>query len=386
MKKSSYRIAVLCALQGYSARVVRGIKDFARPYKPWLIHFVPPGPAAVETLRYWQPDGIIGSLTTQAQADALVALNIPIVNYAFFLNRTDIAHLGQDDEAIGRTAGEHLLARGFRSYAYIGDPQLALSDKRERGFAQIVKKRGHTYSTHAESSAWDGRKAVNWSERDERVRAWLRKLPKPVGVMAANDHWGWQVSEICLNAGINIPDELALVGVDNDELLCEMAYPTLSSVDTQPERIGYRAAAVLERMMRGARPPKRRQLFRPVRVILRASTDVVAVPDADVANAVRFIRERAAEGISVEQVVAHLAVSRRLLERKFKQHLQRTPLEEIHLRRIERARNLLCDTDLSVGAIARAAGFGERQRFSAIFQRLTGKTASAYRASLRRES
>lgn len=386
MRKTSYRIAVLCVLQGYSARVVRGIKDFARPYKPWLIHFVPPGPGAIETLRNWKPDGIIGSLTSQEQADALVEFGVPVVNYAYFLKRNDIAHLGQDDEAIGRAAGEHLLARGFRNYAYIGDPHLALSDKRERGFARAVKKRGHGYFTHAEKSFADARKSVDWSERDERVRNWLLSLPKPVAVMAANDHWGWHVSEMCLNAGIKIPDELALIGVDNDELLCEMAYPTLSSVDTQPERIGYRAATVLERMMRGAKPPARRYLFRPVRVIARASTDVVAVPDADVANAVRFIRERAADGISVEQVVDHLAVSRRLLERKFKQHLQHTPLEEIHLRRIERARNMLCDTDLSVASIARASGFTERQRFSTIFQRLTGKTASDYRASLRRKA
>jgi len=385
--KRHLRIAVMNSMRGFSAKVIRGIQKYARPAKPWIIQIIPPEAGAVKAVAAWQPDGILAQFHSEAEARAVCALKKPVVNYGFKLQHPGLAHLGQDDAAIGRMAADYFLQRGFRNFAYIGDNALTFSRHRGTGFARAVQAAGHACYWYREKPPASSQRAADpWSWRDESIRRWVLSLPRQIAVLACNDRWGWQMSEVCLTAGIAIPENLALLGVDNDELLCEMAYPTLSSVDTLAERIGFRGAAILDKLMAGGKVPKESIIFQPQRVVTRGSSDSFAITDADVAAAVRFIRENIETSIGVESVVEHTAISRRALERKFLQSLRRTPLEEIHRARIERAKILLSESDLPLPHVIAQCGFRDRQRFSALFKRHTNLTASAYRKRMRRES
>ena len=222
------------------------------------------------------------------------------------------------------------------------------------------------------------------AEQVAEIGRWIATLPKPVGIMACYDSRGQQVLDACRSAGLAVPDEVAVIGVDNDELLCELASPPLSSVVPNAHRAGYVAAARLDRLMAGKKVTPMAELIPPLGVANRHSTDAFALDDRAIVRAVRMIREHACEGINVSDVLKTVPLSRRVLEQRFQKLLGRTPREEILQVRLARVKQLLGETELALYQIAERTGFEHVEYLSVVFKRETGVTPSAWRADARR--
>jgi LacI family transcriptional regulator len=225
---------------------------------------------------------------------------------------------------------------------------------------------------------------MSWEREQEDVARWLRSIPKPVGVLACNDIRGIQVLDACRRINLPVPEQCAVLGVDNDPNLCEIADPPLSSIDQDEEKTGYEAAALLERMMQGEKVSNEETLVPPLGVVTRSSTDSVAVEDADLAKALRYIRLNACNRISIDDVASHIGLSRRALQRRFKVQLGRTPSDEITAMQLQRIRQMLTETDLKLQVVAERAGFHYVSHLSSFFKSHMAMTPGQYRRQARR--
>jgi LacI family transcriptional regulator len=276
-------------------------------------------------------------------------------------------------------AAEHLLERRFTCFAYVGSDDRGWSKRRERVFQAYLMDRGfepHVYLTpkRSQDRIWEREQAL--------LARWISKLPTPIGLFACDDDRGREVLEACKLAGVNVPEDVAVLGVDNDEVFCELADPPLSSIALNAETAGYRAAALLDAMMHGRVRKKQRIVVEALGVIRRRSTDILAVDDADIAAALQFIRRQHGRDIAVDQVAEEVAMSRRSLEKRFRDTIGRTILEEIQLTRLERAKRLLLETTYPISKVSEIAGFGSAGYFIQFFQKHVGKTPRRYRVDL----
>jgi len=276
-------------------------------------------------------------------------------------------------------AAEHLLERQLRHFAYVGLKDRAWSQRRETAFAKRIAGAG--YATHLYRQPEKARDCA-WEREQEILAAWIGELPNPVGLFACNDDRGRQVLEACRLAGLNVPEDVAVLGVDNDDVFCDLSNPSLSSVSLNAETAGYRAAELLDGLMRGSIRKPRRITVETLGVITRRSTEVVAVADTDVATALQYIRREHGRGISVDRVADEVALSRRSLEKRFRETLGRTILEEIQLVRLERAKRLLLETAYPISKVAEITGFGTTGYFIQFFQSRVGKTPRRFRVDL----
>ena len=279
--------------------------------------------------------------------------------------------------AIGRLGAEHLRERGFRHLAFCGFSGETWSQQRRDGFLEAA--RGLVRESDIYESPWAGLREHPWQEERNRIAQWLHTLPRPAGIMACNDVRGQHVLDACQHAGTPVPDEIAVVGVDNAQTFCELCNPPLSSVVPDAERIGFEAAAMLDRLMSGRRIAVPNLRMAPLGVATRQSSDVFAVEDALIARAVRFIREHACEGIQVADVMDAVRCSRSVLERRFREYLDRSPQQEIREVQLRRARQLLADTDWTLPRIAEATGIEHPEYLSVVFKRETGQTPGQFR-------
>jgi LacI family transcriptional regulator len=283
---------------------------------------------------------------------------------------------------VGQTAAEHLLDCGLKHFAFCGwgpaQPTAQIWERtRMESASDTVARRGYALSVYE----WPRRASERaWNASQVHLAAWLQTLPKPVGVLAANDERALEVLDAAQGAGLCVPDEIAIIGVDNDEVLCEAAHPSLSSVALNLERIGYEGATLLDRLMRGGRYPKRPILIPPLRVVSRSSTDVVATADEIVRTAVRFIQHNLHRPLGVAEVLEAVNVSRKTLEVRFAAALGRSPYEEILRRRIERIKELLTRTDGKMKRVAQQCGFKHVENLYGVFRREVGETPAQYRA------
>jgi LacI family transcriptional regulator len=216
-------------------------------------------------------------------------------------------------------------------------------------------------------------------QREGELVWWLQSLPKPVGLMACNDLRAHQVLMACDENDLAVPEEVAVIGVDNDEAICGLSRPPLSSIDQNAEEVGYQAAALLDRLMQGGAPPQEKLIVEPSSVVARQSTDVVAVADADVAAALHHIREHACDGLSVNELLASVAMSRRTLERRFASLLGRSPKDEIARVQVGHVKRLLTMTDYPLAKIAQLTGFGYVESMCVLFKNMVGQTPGQYR-------
>lgn len=366
---------------GYARELLHGVKGWQREFGDWALRLSEHGRGTglPAWLRNWKGDGIIARVENQEISDALRATRLPVVDLSAALEGTPFPRIATDSEAATLLAAEHLRERGFRHFAYCGDARFLWSVRRGQFFEKQVQAFGGTCSLFP-----DRHRARGGETTEAEVAAiarWLKRLPKPVGVLACYDIRGQHVLEACKLVGLAVPLEVGVIGVHNDELLCELCDPPLSSVIPNARRAGYEAAALLARMMAGKKVSAGNQQIAPLGVAARQSTDVVAVNDAPVAAATRYIRENATRGIGVEDVLRAVPMSRTLLERRFRRMLGRTPGAHILKVRIEHVKTLLATTGLSVGAIAERAGFPHAEYLSVVFRRETGLTPTRYRAA-----
>lgn len=364
----------------YARGLLQGVVHYIREHQPWSFHLIEQGrgddpPAWLER---WHGDGIIARIETPRIAQAVVRAGVPAVDMSAARLVPALPWVETDDEAIANLAAGHLLERGFKHFGYCGDDRFNWSVWREKHFRAQIGAARHEVNSYQPLVA-----GADLTTQVEDIRRWLHELPKPVGIMACYDIRGQQVLDACRAAGLAVPGEVAVIGVDNDELLCDLASPPLSSVIPNAHRAGYEAAALLDRMMAGKRVPATARLIAPRGVAARQSTDVLAVDDRDIARAVQFIREEACGGINVSDVLRVVPLSRRVLEQRFQRLLGRTPREEILHVRLNRVRQLLAETKLSLYQIAERTGFEHVEYLSVVFKRETGLTPSKYRAEAR---
>jgi LacI family transcriptional regulator len=364
----------------YARGLLQGVVHYIREHQPWSFHLMEQGrgddPPA--WLKRWSGDGIIARIETARIARAVVQAGVPAVDVSAARLVPKLPWVETDDEQIARLAAEHLLERGFKHFGFCGDARFNWSVCREKHFCARVAAAGldvHCYEPAGE--------AGDVAAQAADLRRWLREMPKPVGVMACYDIRGQQVLDACRSGGLAVPGEVAVVGVDNDELLCDLASPPLSSVIPNAHRTGYEAAALLDRMMAGKRVPATARLIAPLGVTARQSTDVLAVDDREVARAVQFIREHACDGINVGDVLRAVPLSRRVLEQRFQRMLGLTPREEILQVRLARVKQLLGETDLPLYLIAERTGFEHVEYLSVVFKREMALTPSAFRTTAR---
>lgn len=354
------RIALLFRLMpGYNEGVVRGLANHARPGKPWLFRLF--SPIDVAEVRAFKPHAGICTLTDDAGATAVRRFRFPLVNLGVREFAPTLPQAGNDDHAIGTMAARHFLDRGFRSFAYLALHSNPGVERRGGGFRDTLAAAGHACAWHT----------------GQDYDAWLRALPRGTAVFAFNDHVAALLAERCRILGLRLPEDLALVGADNTESICLLAWPPLSSVAVAAERIGQAAGALVDELLAGRKPASR--FLAPLGVVTRQSSDLIAVEEPEVAAALRFIADHAHEPIRVRDVVRAVPIARRTLEARFRARLGRSLLDEIQRVHLERAKHLLLTTDWAMPRIAEASGFGDAKRFATVFRKMEGKTPFKYR-------
>lgn len=364
----------------YYRDIVRGVLAFAEARPHWSLTPIATDPDALDGLRPLDLDGLIAHVFTHDLAGALLRLGKPAVNVSGVLPDLTMPRVMADHEQVGRLAARHFLDRGLRNFGFFGYTAHAFSTGREAGFRREVESAGRRVSSYLSDDLLHP-EPTGLRRWDDGLQRWLDGLPRPVGVLASHDIQGVQLSEACRRAGLLVPDEVALLGVDDDDFFCEVARPSLSSVALPGERIGYEAARMLEGLLsgRGRRPPGSLLLPSPG-VVTRLSSDVLAIEDEDVAAAVRFIRAQALGPIGVPDVLEAVPVSRRSLERRFRGAMGRGLGEEIRRVRLERAKGLLSGTEMPIAQVATNSGFTEAKHLSTLFRRETGLTPREYRS------
>jgi LacI family transcriptional regulator len=367
----------------YCRAVLRGVEAYAESRSSWVFLLVAPEARAIRRLTPLRPDGVIAHVFTKSLAQALVGLGKPLVNVSSVLLDATIPRVGVDDERCGVLAAAHLLERGFRRFAFIGHRDHAYSVRREAGFRRAIEAEGHPLACYHEPRGGPFDPMGRPWALDETIHRWIVSLSKPVGIFAPNDIWGEQLTEVCRQTQLRIPEDVGVVGVDNDDLLCRLARPSLSSIALPGEQIGYEAAALLDRLLAGVPPAPQPLLLPPLGVVARRSSDMGAVADPDVAAVIRFIQEQGHRPLTVKEVLRAVPVSRRSLERRFRRTLGRTLLEEIHRAHLDRAQRLLAETDLPMPAVAARAGFSDAKQLSVRFREATGLTPTTYRRRFR---
>jgi LacI family transcriptional regulator len=379
-------VALLIETSGsYGRGLLRGVARYNRQHGNWSTYFQPHGLGAPppEWLKGWRGDGILARIEDKDLATMLSESRVPVVNLRATLPNLPFPYVGIDHVATGEMAAQHLLERGLKHFGFCGKPRGVHPGLDERGdaFRKLVIGAGHTFDEYqATPAAAGGGAALGWEQEQEQIVAWICALPKPIGILAANDELGLNVLDACRRCRAQVPEEVAVIGVDDDEHLCELAIPPMTSVDVNPEHIGYVAATLLDELMSGKKPPKTPTLVAPRGVVTRRSTDTLASEDPIVNRAVAFIREHGGRGIQVPDVIAHVKTSRASLEPRMKRILGRTIHQEIQRVQLERVKELLVGSAVPIKQVARDTGFSCVQYLTRVFRAVTGETPARYRA------
>jgi LacI family transcriptional regulator len=377
----SRRVALLIETStSWGVRLIKGINQFAQEAGDWLIYIEPRGRYEVFGVPTgWSGDGIIARITRQELADEIIATGLPAVNVSWYpFQGPHIARCTVDEQESGRIAAQYFLSNGFENFAYCGPlDRPGYVDRYAESFKagiEAASRECHLYSPPAGQQ-----RPAAWNLHLASLVKWLKSLPKPIALLCWSAARGRQVTEACHYAGLRVPDEVAVLGGEYDELMSHISNPPLSTLDQPSEQIGYAAAEMLASMMAGRKPPAQPLLFPPTRIIVRHSTDTLAIDDELVREALELIRLRAPQGICVADVVRRLSVARRTLEQRFMRLLARTPAAEIRRVRIEEAKRLLIESNKSIAEVARASGFSQQDLFSRTFRRAVGVPPSDYR-------
>jgi len=395
MPKIPHVLLLIESSRAYGRDCLMGIASYMRAHGTWDVLQLERGlqedvPASVSRQRF---DGVIARAENSQIAKSIARFGVPTVDLRGLFAPADGVTFNTDNEACGAMAVEHYRQRGFRHLAFCGYEGVDFSDGRRDAFTHHASLHGITAEVMTVRSkprpskpnaTFDtlGREARG-EDDDAKIAKWMVSLPKPVGIFACNDMRGRQVIAAGRRAGLRIPDQVAVLGVDNDEVICDLANPPLSSIVPDTHRLGFEGAAMLDQLMNGQVPEQSQILFPPRSITVRLSTDALAVNDLDLAEAIEFIRNNACDGIGVKDVTKATAISRTTLERRFREALERSPREEIERVRGDRIRVLLAETDYNLDQIASLTGYGSGAHLVTAFRRLEGCTPGKYRAKYR---
>jgi LacI family transcriptional regulator len=372
--------------RSYGRNVLRGIGDYARIHGPWLLHMshdvqvtsIPPRDE-------WSGDGIIAQPHQDPKfLKELHECGVPVVSLSGPPGAGGLPTVLANQQKVAETAMTHFRERGFTRFAYCGNPRERVWPPTGRLFRELLERDGFGCDVY-EPSFGAGERTLRLNEMGK----WLKSLEKPVALLAGSDLRAREVLEACRIRDLHVPEEIAVLGVNDDELFCELANPPLSSVMHNARRIGYEAAALLDRLITARRRGGAKSaaptveslnvLVDPLGVATRQSTDLLAIEDPEIAIAVRYIRQNACEGIRVEDVLGQVSLSRRALEMRFRKTVGRPPHEEIRRIQLERVKQLLLTSDFKLERIADMTGFSTAQYLAGLFHRVTGMTPGAFR-------
>ena len=359
----------------YAREAVRGIVEYSQKHCEWDIQYVGVGgdpgvrKAVLEAIRRREVDGLICQFHSLEFANSVIATGIPAIDITGWY-QTSLPLVRPDYRAVGKLAARHLIETGFNRFAFLeysGDVLVTVSDL-SLGFAEELQKESQTCHSFRET---------------QEIETWLRAIARPVGILAAGDARSRELVWLCRKLGLRVPQDVAIIGHGNDEFDCSLCNPPLSSVVVPARRVGQRAAAMLDTMLRNKRVPKKSVLLPPLGVAIRQSTDVLAVADPHVSKGVQYIQEHASDGITVTDVARHVSISRRVLEQKFVANLRRTPAAEIRRAQMERAKMLLAETDFKVATVGAKVGIRHYRTFRRLFQQHIGVSPNDYRFQVR---
>ncbi len=362
--------------RAYEQGLIRGILKYSLLHGPWQFFRIMPvvsggSHANLADLKAWHADGIIWR--EKEGAANLLSLGIPTVISPYRSQFADYPNVLTNDAAIGIMAAEHFLDRGHRNFAFYGITDRYWSSARQASFSARLKKAGFCASAYIDAPH------RSQAIRQSRLAGWLATLPKPLGLMVCTDDCSYDCVEACRLAGLGIPEDVAIIGVGNDELVCNFSYPPLSSVVLNTEQAGYEAAEMLATMIRNPKRAVRNVIAEPLHVVTRQSTDLVATEDRNFAMAIRYIRDNAGHNLGVEDVVRAVPVSRRALYQKFHDILGRSIHGEIRRVQMNYAAKMLIETDLPVTEIATRLGYPDAKNLSRVFRCEKELTPLSYR-------
>lgn len=375
------RVALLIETSNAYARgLLEGIMLYQKQHDAWSIVLPEQerGAKPPSWLAGWTGDGIIARIENDLIAKNLLKLSVPIVDVSSSRSLEGIPWVETNDEAIARMGLEHLRSRGYQQFAFCGLGQFNWSLYREEHFVKLCEKESLPSFVYRSKMQKLSRTSITPIEK-KRLATWLRSLPKPIGLMACYDIQAQIVLDVCQDEEIPVPDEIAVLGVDNDPLLCNLSTPSLSSVIPDAIGAGQLAAELLHEKMSGKKIAAKAHLMQPLGIMERQSTDVYAVADEDVVKAMKYIREHAYEGITVDDLLNHVPLSRRLLESRFRKATGRTPHEMISQRKLEKVEQLLRETDLSLEEIAKQCGFEYPEYMNTSFRKRYDVSPGRYR-------
>lgn len=362
--------------RSYGRDIVRGIRRYVAEQGPWSLYLEPRDLRSrfPDWLKDWRGDGILSRTVDEAMLRHLKATRLPVIELRTTVLKHSFPFVGMDNSVIGTRVAEHFRNRGFQRFACVLDASENFFIERSECFVRTANELGFECPVFHS-------KGRHWEQHQRDLVAWLSELPKPSGVFAVNDQMGFWVLDAARRAGIAVPEEVAVVGAENDNMLCETASPPLSSVRLRGQVVGFHAARLLDEWMTKKRLPKpgEKHFHPPGDIVVRQSSDIVAVEDARIAAAMRFIRQHATSGIDVPRVAREAAMSRTVLERRMKALIGRSPGEEINRMRFAAVEKLLTETDLTLDAIAVRCGFAHPQYMAEAFRKRAGVTPGEFR-------
>lgn len=383
MTHSKRSVALLIETSNEYARgLLRGVLRYQQEHERWTIDLPEQhrGAAPPDWLRNYRGHGMIARIETDAIAQAVREAKLPVVDVSAARQMPDIPWVETDDHKIAQAAIEHFASRGIAQVAFCGESDFNWARWRRDGFVAEAHRRGMQVDVLDLSGEAAGK---TWSRQAPLVSEWIKQLPERCGLMAAYDSLARRILDLCSQLGRHVPDSIAVLGVDDDPILCQLASPPLTSVIPDAEQAGYVAAELLESMMSGKSVPTTGRLLPPLGVAIRQSTDTIAVRDPDVQRAARYILANACLGIQVNDVISTTDLTRRALELRFQASLGMTPHEMITTTRLARAEQLLRETSLSLEQISHRCGFEYPEYLIRLFRKHKGVTPGAYRQSHR---
>ncbi|HWL09401.1 MAG TPA: DNA-binding transcriptional regulator [Planctomicrobium sp.] len=386
-RKDIPHVAILIETsRSYGRGLLRGVRRYLTLHGPWsvFVELRSLESAPPNWIRNWRGDGILTRTGSQQMADMIRDVNVPTVELRSTRLQHNFPFVGADNVLLGRMMAEHLLERGFTQFAIYDLDTEEFFKQRCDSFIQTITESGYPVKIHRAGGQRE--LPTDWESHQESLAEWLLQLSKPVGVMACTDQLGFWMLDACRRAGIAVPEEVAVVGVENDETLCEVSIPPMSSMRLDGEKAGYDAATLLQNLMDGAAPPADSILIPPLGIVVRQSSDILAIADQDLAAALRIIRQHACDGITIHDVLKKVPISRSSLERKFRQLLGRSPQAEIMRFRLARVQQLLRETDWTLETIAYRTGFASVQVLCERFRKFHNCTPGTYRQQHRSES
>ena len=384
MNRNTKISVLLQTSQNFDQGIFRGIAAYAKERRSWSIYVEQEQQSWLSVLSEPGLSGLIVNLDSDVFAEKALRLRLPMVGLGggggYYNPTSGIPYVTTDNARIGQMAAEHLLDTGMRHFGYCGFPptrNFSWTTIREKAFCQRLAASGFDCSVFHGTSALGTHAAATQRE----IAVWLRALRKPVGVMGCYDWRARHLLEACHSADLRVPDDVALIGVDNDAMLCNLTDPPLTSVEQDRYGIGHRAAALLDELLNGGKPDPLVHVIAPLGVVTRQSTEVVVTSDPAMCEVLRLIRKRACAGLTADAVAAKMHISRTTLDNRLKAALGRTTDQEIRRVRVALAESLLSHTTMPLRQIAAQAGFGTEQYLCAVWKREKGATPGQFRSS-----